>query len=84
MSGVPGVRERGAQPSARTRAALAVVGLTAVIAPPAAFAYIDPMSGSIVFQVIVAGILGALLTVQRWWASAVRMVRGLRARVAGR
>ena len=84
MSGVRGVRECGAKPRARTRAALAVVGLTAVIAPPEVFAYIDPMSGSIVFQVIVAGVLGALFMVRRWWASAVRLVRGLVARAAGR
>jgi hypothetical protein len=60
------------------------MGLLAVIAPPAAHAYIDPMSGSIVFQVVVAGILGALLTIRRWWDSAVRLVRGVWARVAGR
>ena len=53
-------------------------------APPPAHAYIDPLSGSIVFQVIIAGALGALLTVRRWWASVVRLVRGLLARVAGR
>ncbi len=55
-----------------------------MIAPPVVFAYIDPMSGSIVFQVIVAGILGALFTVRRSWASAVRLVRGLVTRAAGR
>ena len=53
-------------------------------APPAAHAYIDPLSGSIVFQVIVAGVLGALLMVRGWWASVVRLVRALFARVAGR
>lgn len=84
MSEVLGVREYGAEPGSRTRVVLAVVGLTAVIAPPAVLAYIDPMSGSVVFQVVVAGILGALLTVRRWWANAVRLVRGLVARVAGR
>ncbi len=68
----------------RIRVALAVMGLLAVIAPPAAHAYIDPMSGSIVFQVVVAGILGALLTIRRWWDAAVRLVRGVWARVAGR
>jgi hypothetical protein len=60
------------------------MGLLLVIAPPAAHAYIDPMSGSIVFQVVVAGVLAALLTVRRWWANAVRLIRGLLARVAGR
>ena len=84
MTGPRAVRADRAGAGSRTRIALALVGLLALIAPSAAHAYIDPMSGSIVFQVVVAGILGALLTVRRWWANAVRLVRGLLARVAGR
>lgn len=84
MTGRRAVRADGAGPGSRTRVALAVMGLLLVIAPPAAHAYIDPMSGSIVFQVVVAGVLAALLTVRRWWANAVRLIRGLLARVAGR
>jgi len=71
---------------ARSRVVLLLLflGVFSVAAPPPAHAYIDPLSGSIVFQVIVAGALGALLTVRRWWATVVRLVRGLLARVAGR
>jgi hypothetical protein len=55
-----------------------------VIALPVVFAYIDPMSGSIVFQVIVASVLGAVFAVRRSWASAVRVIRGLVGRATGR
>lgn len=36
-----------------------------LIAPPAAHAYIDPLSGSIIIQALVAGALGALLSIKR-------------------
>ena len=63
---------------------LAVVGVLSLAAPPAAHAYIDPLSGSIFFQVVVAGVLGALLTIRRWWGNVVRLVRALLARMPGR
>jgi protein-S-isoprenylcysteine O-methyltransferase Ste14 len=79
-------RETATRTRARSRVVLLLLflGVFSVVAPPPAQAYIDPLSGSIVFQVIIAGVLGALLTVRRWWASVVRLVRGLLARVAGR
>lgn len=63
---------------------LAVIGIVSLVAPRAVHAYIDPLSGSIVFQVLVAGALGALLTIKRWWGSVVRLARALLTRVAGR
>ena len=36
-----------------------------VAAPPTAHAYLDPISGSIILQALIAGVLGALLTVKR-------------------
>ena len=63
---------------------LVVLGAIFLGAPPAAHAYIDPLSGSLGFQVLVAGGLGALLTIRRWWAGAFRVVRSLFTRVAGR
>jgi len=63
---------------------LVLLGAISLGAPPAAHAYIDPLSGSLVFQVLVAGVLGALLTVRRWWAGVFRVVRTLFTRVAGR
>jgi hypothetical protein len=58
--------------------------VASLLAPLPAQAYIDPLSGSIVFQVLIAGLLGALLTVRRWWGNAVRFVRMLLGRVTGR
>lgn len=36
-----------------------------VAAPPAAHAYLDPISGSVILQALIAGLLGALLTVKK-------------------
>jgi hypothetical protein len=79
-------RETATRRRARSRTVplLLFLGVLSVAGPPPAYAYIDPLSGSIVFQIIIAGVLGALLTVRRWWASMARLVRGLLARVAGR
>ena len=63
---------------------LVVLGAISLGAPQAAHAYIDPLSGSIVFQALLAGVLGALLTIRRWWATVFRFVRALFTRVAGR
>ena len=63
---------------------LTILLAISLAAPPWAHAYIDPASGSIVFQVLIAGILGALLTMRRWWAIIFRMARALLARVVGR
>jgi len=52
--------------------------------PARAHAYIDPSSGSILFQVFVAAILGALFTLRLWWASVFQRARALVARVVGR
>jgi len=47
---------------------LAVV-VAHVVAPPVAHAYLDPISGSVILQVLIAGVLGALLTIKRvGWA----------------
>jgi ABC-type Co2+ transport system permease subunit len=55
--------------------ALAMAALT--LFPRTAHAYVDPTSGSIVFQILAAGILGAAVTARHWWAKAVGAVRGL-------
>jgi hypothetical protein len=38
-----------------------------LITPAPLFAYIDPLSGSIILQVIAADVFGGLLTVKRFW-----------------
>ena len=66
----------------RTLEILAVLCVVSVAAPPGAHAYIDPLSGSVVLQGIVAGVLAALLTIRHWWASAIRLVRAWFGRAA--
>ena len=53
--------------------------LAALIFAPAgaAAAYVDPISGSVVFQVLAAGVLGALLTIRHWFSSARAAARSL-------
>lgn len=62
----------------RTRhlGALAAVALLSVLAPRAAYAYLDPATGSAVLQVLVGGVMGGLYLVKRYW-------RQLKARVTG-
>ena len=55
--------------------ALAVATLT--LFPATAHAYIDPTSGSVAFQILAAGVLGAAVTARHWWSKAVRAVREL-------
>jgi hypothetical protein len=51
--------------------------------PDIAYAYLDPISGSIILQAVIAGALGALLTVKRVgfalreaWARLLKRIRG--------
>ena len=46
--------------------------------------YIDPQAGSILFQVIVAGFLGAAFTVKRWWGRVTGALGAWVARLVGR
>lgn len=41
--------------------------IVAGVFPSPAYAYIDPMSGSIILQALIAGLLAALLMVKRFW-----------------
>ncbi len=70
------------QPETRTRAALPfsvtwiAISLLLGTASPAA-AYLDPISGSVVLQVLAAALLAGLLSVRRAWAWVGDRVRGL-------
>ncbi|MGH7630926.1 MAG: hypothetical protein ACREOF_16390 [Gemmatimonadales bacterium] len=46
--------------------------------------YVDPQAGSILFQVMVAGLLGAAFTVKRWWFQVTGALGALVARFARR
>lgn len=59
-----------------TRLFLAIV-LLAGLFPPRAHAYIDPGTGSYVFQLLIATLLGALFTVKVYWRRIVLYLRGL-------
>lgn len=68
-------KERGARPrSTRPRGVrplfppLVGACLLVVLTPGQAAGYIDPISGSIILQVLAAAALGALLTIRRVWA----------------
>lgn len=53
-------------PTLTPAARLAVVLVAShLLAPPAAHAYIDPLSGSVLLQALIAGALGALLSIKR-------------------
>jgi hypothetical protein len=51
--------------------------------PDLVYAYLDPMSGSVILQAVIAGALGALLTFKRVgfavreaWSRLVRRIKG--------
>ena len=41
--------------------------LTLVAISPSAHAYLDPGTGSMLLQLLIAGVLGALFTIKMWW-----------------
>jgi hypothetical protein len=57
---------------------LAVLTLSVFLTGPA-FAYIDPSSGSVVLQGIIAGIAAIVLTAKLWWHRLLVML-GIRKR----
>jgi hypothetical protein len=61
------------------RLALLMLALSLVV-PPRAAAYIDPLSGSMVLQVVAAGFLAASFTAKRWWRGAAGRVQRLSTR----
>ena len=66
------------QNDGRTRAsriAAVCAALAALAAPQTAHAYLDPGSISLFFQASIAGILGGLLLLKRYWAQIVDAIR---------
>lgn len=47
--------------------ALTTFVVVSAVFPSLAYAYIDPMSGSIILQALAAGLLAALLMFKRFW-----------------
>ena len=46
----------------------AFLGLHGLLFPPPTYAYIDPGTGSYLVQVVIAGLLGILLSLKIYWA----------------
>lgn len=61
--------------SRRVAAVLFVVAASSVLVPPPAHAYLDPISGSVLLQVIVAGVLAVSLGAKRRWAQVTQFFR---------
>ena len=68
---------------ATTLRLLAALLLASAVAPAPAAAYIDPISGSIILQVLAALVLGVVLTAKRFWASLRSTLRRLLGRTTG-
>ena len=60
---------------------LGFLTLVSILAPGRAHAYVDPATGSMVIQVLVAGALAAAFTVKQWWGRVATAARQLRDRV---
>jgi hypothetical protein len=58
--------------------------IASLIAPPPVLAYVDPLSGSVIFQVTIAAFLGALFTIKHWWSKAISLARSLASRLTRR
>ena len=55
---------------------LTVIGVAvSVICCPPAHAYVDPGTGSVVLQMVIAGALGAAFTLKRFWRKIVERLR---------
>jgi hypothetical protein len=69
---------------ARILRLLCFITMISILVPESAYAYVDPSTGSILIQVLVAGVLGAVFTLKLWWGRLVTAARQLRERVGRR
>lgn len=61
----------------RTRLACwALPVLFCILFPPPTYAYIDPGTGSYIVQVVIAGLLGALVSIRIYWARIKTFFKG--------
>ena len=54
-----------------------LAGVWILILPGTAWAYIDPGTGSYLFQLVIAGGLAALYTLRRYWQNVKTMLAGV-------
>jgi hypothetical protein len=60
-----------------------VLVVSHLLAPPVALAYIDPISGSVILQALIAGALGALLSIKRVGFAVRELFARLKKRLTG-
>jgi hypothetical protein len=77
-------KEAARRQRARVLRLFCLLMLVSILAPGRAHAYVDPSTGSILLQVLVAGALGAAFTVKQWWGRVATAARQLRDRVTRR
>lgn len=54
-----------------------------LLAPPTAHAYIDPLSGSVLLQALIAGVLGAIVSIKQVGTSVRTFFARIRTRLFG-
>lgn len=54
----------------------ALLGLHWLLFPPPTYAYIDPGTGSFLVQVVIAGLLGVLVSLRIYWARIKTFFKG--------
>lgn len=64
------------KPSARVRGAIALALAALALGARPAHAYLDPGSGSFIYQILIASVLGAGFAIRMYW----RKLKGLFAR----
>ena len=64
----------------RGRAILLFLLAYGILMPKAAFAYLDPGTGSFLLQMLIAGFFGFLVTIKSWWGFVAGYFAGLFAR----
>lgn len=75
----------GRHPRTGVKGAISSVGVAVLLLallPSPAHAYLDPVSGSIILQVIAAGIFAGVVTTKRFWARIKRAFGSLRGRLS--
>ena len=68
LGGSFGPREPWRPPFRPRLAWWALLALYCLLFPPPTYAYIDPGTGSYIIQVVIAGLLGALVSLRIYWA----------------
>ena len=65
------------RPAQRLLLALVILGASSVCWPQEAQAYLDPGTGSYLFQLLIAGVLAGLVTLKLTWRNVMAWLKGL-------